>query len=204
MGTMIHLSVSNLDIDWGKNEYFTDHSPLFQKSDVAPVPNWYVVDDEVDNADNWEIHAVYKEGLSAPLHKIVARLNLLGHTLKNAEKNYTYDLNSNWFDDEHDVETYAVHFDDLKYAFSQLDIQTLVHQHDKIIHRTDKIFNDQLLEKISDARGGRPFSKKNYYGDFSSEDGFDPYTFLNLLSLNHSAALLPITWGFEELVDKAI
>ncbi len=30
MGSMIQLSVGRLEIDWGKNPGFADHSPLYQ------------------------------------------------------------------------------------------------------------------------------------------------------------------------------
>ncbi len=94
MGTMIHLSVGNLDIDWGKNEYFDDHSPLFQLSDVANVPFWYVKESEIKDPDNWELCCEYNLGLSAPLSKIVDRLHLLGYTLSNCEKQYNYEIKS--------------------------------------------------------------------------------------------------------------
>ena len=42
MGSMIHLSVGRLEIDWGKNYGFSDHSPLFQSADLAQVPYYYV------------------------------------------------------------------------------------------------------------------------------------------------------------------
>jgi hypothetical protein len=38
MGSMIHLSVGRLEVDWGKNNGFRDHSALFQQSDLAQVP----------------------------------------------------------------------------------------------------------------------------------------------------------------------
>lgn len=39
MGSMIHLAVGRLEIEWGKNEGFRDHSALFQgEADVADVP----------------------------------------------------------------------------------------------------------------------------------------------------------------------
>src|ERR1700737_238122 len=44
MGSMIHLSVGRLEIDWGKNRGFSDHSGLFQTTDVTSVPYYYVKD----------------------------------------------------------------------------------------------------------------------------------------------------------------
>ena len=42
MGSMIRLSVGRLEIDWGKNFQFADHSQLFQPTDLAQVPYYYV------------------------------------------------------------------------------------------------------------------------------------------------------------------
>lgn len=59
MGSMIHLAVGRLEVDWGKNRGFQDHSALFQgESDVADVPYFYVGDeDETDFEDErkWKI-----------------------------------------------------------------------------------------------------------------------------------------------------
>jgi len=37
MGSIIHLAVGRLEIDWGKNLGFIDHSALYQISDLAKV-----------------------------------------------------------------------------------------------------------------------------------------------------------------------
>lgn len=33
MGSIITLGIKKMDIDWGKNNYFNNHSILFQKND---------------------------------------------------------------------------------------------------------------------------------------------------------------------------
>ena len=43
MGSMIQLSVGRLEIDWGKNFRYSDHSELFQTCDLAQVPYYYVM-----------------------------------------------------------------------------------------------------------------------------------------------------------------
>lgn len=42
MRSMIYLVVGRLEIDWGKNSGLTDHSPLFQPTELAHVPYYYV------------------------------------------------------------------------------------------------------------------------------------------------------------------
>jgi len=36
MGSMIELGLGHLEIDWGKNEFFRNHSKLFLETDIAP------------------------------------------------------------------------------------------------------------------------------------------------------------------------
>jgi hypothetical protein len=67
MGSMIHLAVGRLEIDWGKNTGFTDHSPLFQPSDLTQVPYYYVKEDgktyvDTSGHERYELFAEYKEG----------------------------------------------------------------------------------------------------------------------------------------------
>src|ERR1039458_9204593 len=52
MGSMIHLAVGRLEIDWGKNFGFTDHSALFQISDLAKVPYYYAEEGGADLAED--------------------------------------------------------------------------------------------------------------------------------------------------------
>ena len=76
MGTMIHLSLGALQIDWGKNSHFADHSSLFQKSDLKKVLD-HGYDDPLE-----------MEGYSRPLGDVVARLELLGYTLKTVRSEF--------------------------------------------------------------------------------------------------------------------
>jgi hypothetical protein len=84
MGSTIHLSVGRLELDWGKNAGFTDHSPLFQVTDVTKVPYYYVDQDnphkEGGEPYDYNLTVQYKKGLSKPLAQIIDRINLLGHT----------------------------------------------------------------------------------------------------------------------------
>ena len=81
MGSMIHLAVGRLEIDWGKNSGFTDHSALFQPTDLAKVRYYYVKEDGETYVDEWgeerrELEAVLKDGVSKPLAQVVDRIEL--------------------------------------------------------------------------------------------------------------------------------
>lgn len=93
MGSMINLSVGGLEIDWGKNHYFTDHGDLFQTMDVKKIPYYYVSDDE-----DRKIITEYKDGLSKPLWQVLDRINLTGHTFSYAEKEFVLQSYMNYVD----------------------------------------------------------------------------------------------------------
>src|SRR5205085_8384780 len=103
MGSMIHLSVGRLEIDWGKNHGFTDHSPLFQPTDLTQVPYYYVahgsemVRDEYGDYE-FDLVTEYKDGLSKPLLQVIERINLLGHTIEYAKREFEYLSHLNHFD----------------------------------------------------------------------------------------------------------
>ena len=81
MGSMISLGVGRMEIDWGKNNSFTDHSALFPPQDVKMIPYYYVGDDG-------KPIVVAQEGYSRKLQSIKMRLNLLGYTLEAVENKY--------------------------------------------------------------------------------------------------------------------
>jgi hypothetical protein len=41
MGSFIHLGLGNFEIDWGKNQFFNNHSALFLPGDAKPAPHLY-------------------------------------------------------------------------------------------------------------------------------------------------------------------
>ena len=51
---MIQLFVGRLEIDWGKNVYFTDHSQFFQSGDLAQVPYYYIDENDSYNEEAGE------------------------------------------------------------------------------------------------------------------------------------------------------
>jgi len=81
MGSMISLGVGRMEIDWGKNNFFRNHSALFQTSDVKMIPYYYV-----DNDGNPLV--VEQEGYSRKLKAVKPRLDLLGYTLDIIEEKY--------------------------------------------------------------------------------------------------------------------
>ena len=87
MGSMISLSVGQIDIDYGKNEFFLNHAHLFQAGDRGVNEYDYVNDDGSP-------HVEVREALRRPLSRVVPRLELLGYTLPACE-----DMLASWLAD---------------------------------------------------------------------------------------------------------
>ena len=65
MSSIITLEIEGMLIDVGKNEFFLNHSCLFQKEDLKTIP--------YDNED--------KKGFSKSINSVKKRLDLLGYSL---------------------------------------------------------------------------------------------------------------------------
>lgn len=77
MGSIISLSLGALELDWGKNSFFRNHSALFKPNDVQPAP-YYYADGVIED----------KPAFVRRLHSVVRRLDLLGYTLRDCERLY--------------------------------------------------------------------------------------------------------------------
>lgn len=82
MGSMITLGIGRMEIDWGKNNSFRNHSILFRTSDVKFIPYYYV------DMDSGEPIIEMKEGYARKLSSIKKRLDLLGYDLVSIRKMY--------------------------------------------------------------------------------------------------------------------
>lgn len=77
MGSIISLSLGALELDWGKNSFFRNHSALFKPDDIRPAPYHYA-DGVVED----------KPAFVRSLRSVVRRLDLLGYSLPGCERLY--------------------------------------------------------------------------------------------------------------------
>jgi hypothetical protein len=141
---MIQLAVGKLEVDWGKNSDFGDHSALFQPSDVKDVPYYYVETDgkEYDPlSPDSKIVTEYKEGLSKPLYEVVDRIELLGYTLSNCEKEFVYLSRAGQFDPE------LFQFQHLKEALRTIDVVSISADYGEV-EGFGKSFRRQILPRL--------------------------------------------------------
>jgi len=199
MGSMIHLAVGRLEIDWGKNSGFSDHSPLFQPADVAQVPYYYVKEGGETGIDSsgqeeYELFTEYKEGMSKPLGQVVDRIHLLGHTLEHCEREFEYLSRLNTFDDRRFT------FKELKQALISIDVNAISADYGDMGEDFGKFFRRQMFDRLG--LGG--IAKDPDYARNNANEGMEnlsAYTILRLLALNPDARELPVTWQFADVEE---
>ena len=78
---MITLRLGRLEVDWGKNNFFTNHSPLFRATDLSEA-DYYYADDIVKR----------KPAYLRKLRHVIPRLELLGFSLEGCRRAYEEDI----------------------------------------------------------------------------------------------------------------
>lgn len=192
MGSMIYLAVGRLEVDWGKNSGFTDHSALFQgEQDVSNVQYYYTSDSEERDGEVTIITEL-KEGLSKPLFLVADRIRLMGYTLAFCEQEFNYLAEINGFDIE-------------KFSFRQLgdilrtvDVNSLSADYGEGGEDFGKFFSRQILPRL--VTSGLIADERDLKFEVAhGMENLSSYTILTLLSENPSARNLPVTWAFNDL-----
>ena len=199
MGSMIHLAVGRLEIDWGKNSGFTDHSPLFQLNDLAQVPYYYVKEGGETYVDStgqerYELFAEYKDGMSKPLGQVVDRIELLGYTMEHCKHEFEYLAEFNTFDDQRFA------FEELKQALVSIDVNAISADYGETGEDFGKFFRRQMFDRL----GLGAIAKDPHYARYQASEGMENLSassILRLLALNPKARDLPVTWQFADVEE---
>jgi hypothetical protein len=143
-GVPISLSVGRLEIDWGKNNGFIDHSALFQRSDLTQSPYYYAGSEKPGTTGDaeWEVIVEMKDGLSKPLAQVVERINLLGHTLAVCEKEFAS------LAALHQFHVNAFSFLTLQQALAAVDVSGLSPDYEEGEEDFGKLFRRQILPRL--------------------------------------------------------
>lgn len=194
---MIHLAVGRLEIDWGKNHGFSDHSALYQVGDLAQVPYFYVEDSDAaskEDEKDWKIIAEYKDGLSKPLHEVVDRIELLGHTMAHSEKEFLY------LSELTGLDTSKFNFGQLRKALSEIDVNSISVDYGEGGEDIGKFFRREIFPRLELSEIVEDPHYVQYEAAHAMEN-LSPYTVLKLLVENPSAQNLPVNWSFKDLED---
>jgi hypothetical protein len=197
MGSMIQLAVGRLAIDWGKNFGFTDHSPLFQVTDLAQVPYYYADgkgETYIDSTgeERSKLFAELKEGMSKPLGQVVDRIALLGHTLAHCEREFEY------LSAFTDFDTAQFRFDELKEALATIDVNAISADYGETGEDFEKFFRWKFFDRLRLASIPANPAYVQHQAAKAMEN-VSAYTVLRLLALNPKARDLPVTWQFADV-----
>jgi hypothetical protein len=197
MGSMIHLSVGRLEIDWGKNSGFTDHSGLFQATDVTDVPYYYAGSDYVDGAGEkqWKIRVEKKEGLSKKLSEVKERIELLGYTLNTCQQEFMSLADLNDFDSE------VFRFDELHKALATVDVSAIALDYGDGDEDFGEFFREQIFPKLGMEMLPADDTRRTLYNAAEGMENLSSHSVLRLLADNPNAADLPVIWTYKDVED---
>jgi HEPN/Toprim N-terminal domain 1 len=196
MGSMIHLAVGRLELDWGKNSGFTDHSALFQgERDVSDVPYYYAGDEDgidFEGHKKWKTIVEFKEGMQKPLMQVIDRLNLLGHTHSQCENEFACLAQFNGFNDSHF--TFAM----LQDVLASVDVTSLSANYGDGGEEFGKFFRRELAPRLgfNELLKNTPNGLHNFC---KSMENLSAYTVLHLLARNPQSISLPVQWAFNDV-----
>lgn len=184
MGSYIHLYLDRLEIDWGKNSSFADHSVLFESGDLGVGTYYYA-------ADVTEEKAAYVRVLG----NSVRRLEMLGYTLAACDSSYSFARES--FED-HDL-AHTLSFTQFLDALRSCAVTQVG------VPPTQSFRISALLLTAVPAlrREGPPPPEFSYQEqvEWSFFDSLDPLLLLRVLAENPANLELPISWTFDDVVS---
>ena len=199
MGSMISLGVGQMEIDWGKNNLFRNHSALFQMSDVKKIPYHYV-DDNGSQLITW------REGYSRKIKAVKPRLDLLGYTLEKIEEKYDQlkkDFLCRGFEKILSFETFSMILKEID--VSKINTPTLACEYEENGYYLGEFVRrcimpeKEIYQRLLDAVGGDEFKVR--YNLEAFLENMDPYIILRLLTENASCGELNVYWTFADVVE---
>lgn len=186
MGSIITLGVDNLEIDWGKNDFFRNHSKLFLPEDIKLVTYHY--------ADNIQRKM---PGYSRPLRKVKERLNLLGYTVEGCKDLFENQRSSipNHYPDEHQVP-----FEIFSKIISSVDVQKVSLPDEPDYYNFGEYVTKNILQ---DPEFTKQFPDFDQFGTSDGEfyENIDPYITLRLLAENPENLSKNVIWRFADVVE---
>lgn len=185
MGSMVTLRLGRLEVDWGKNEFFRNHSPLFDKADLGDAEYFYAHDEVV-------VQPAYVRKLS----RIIPRLELLGFSLDGCRTAYAEALRHV----PHYYPKVDIDFDTFRQALCAVDLDRV---------RNDEYDGDFDLGEfakyvLSDPEFSRVSAALS--GGVTRDDGaffenLDPYLILRLLGENAANLERDLVWGVHDVIE---
>ena len=198
MGSIIYLALGRLELDWGKNSGFTDHSALFQEPDVADFPYFYAGGGELPeptpDGKQWEVVTELKEGLSKPLPEVIDRMNLLGYSKRYAEAEFKQVMSMG------DSESSGLTFELLHKALKEVELDKVSLDYGEGGEDFGKFFRREISPRLR---------LREIVGEDLDEwsvgyamENLSPYAVMQLLADNPRARELPVNWQFNDVAEN--
>jgi hypothetical protein len=183
MGSYIHLYAGRIQLDWGKNNGFINHSGLFLPSDKKKVPYYY--------ADNV---TVYKPGYSSPLSRVKGRLEMLGYAWKRLEALY-----ENYLDEVHIGDGY-IPFGLLVVLLPFINLNAYKKNREYV----EEPFANFLFEQLSQLSLFKDFQQSERLTNQSIVEFIsylDPLILLRILAENQKNQKVKIVWQTADIIS---
>lgn len=195
MGTMISLALGRLEVDWGKNNSFSDHGALFQRSDVKPVASYYASEDWPDGDPIVEMN----EGLSKPLRNVRDRLELMGYTLRAVEHHYEK------LHQFHEIPDRPIPFSQLREALAKVDVNRVSGNYGTD-YEPGEFVRKEILERLALESEAHHYCDGGPRSDHWEIDllleNFGANGALRLLAENTNNLELEVSWGYTPLIES--
>ena len=191
MGTMIHLALGKLEVDWGKNNFFKNHGALYQPTDLKQIPTYYAGEDWSDDDPIIEL----SEGFGKPLKEVVDRMELLGFTLPTIEQQYCE------LHDFHELDEQPLPFERLRQALKNVDVNGVRGNYGEDFD-PGKFVRREIIDRLSlTSELDRRSLKPGHWEIDLLLENFSPYAVLRLLAQNPANLSLDVNWDFGQLVE---
>lgn len=184
MGSLISLGIEEFELDWGKNYNFQNHSKLFAESDKKEIMYYYEDEEKL------------RLGYSAPLKKVLKRLELLGYSLENTRDKFDTYLSE--YPDY--LEIPKIKFDDILQIFSKLKIEEYIvsreeGDYDLGEYVQENIFHNKLFKNFANILD---IKDRDIAGFF---ENLDTYVILRLIMENDDNLNLNLEWRTYDVIE---
>jgi HEPN/Toprim N-terminal domain 1 len=190
MESLILLGIENLELDWGKQHIWRNHSKLFCESDIKPA-SYYYFDDQ---NDSYRIEN--KPAYVRKLGGLIRRLELLGYTLSECCEQYT--------EQTHSAADYCkpLSFEAFRNMIASINVARVVVPDEPSNYDPGEFAAKVIFQDREFLRRNRIFSSMDEFTGLFYED-LDPYIALRLLAENPKNLEKDIIWRFEDYQSSA-
>ena len=185
MGSYITLSAGDLELDWGKDDLFQNHSKLFSRDDIKKVP-YYYAHGQMDR----------RNAFCRKLRDVMRRLELLGYSIPAIKQKFI----SSRVKGEADFPDLKIDFQILRAIMQTVDLGRFGRKGDGEYNG----LSEWILDGISSNRQIEGIGKLADIVNSENHDFFDhihPYAVLRLLIENPSNLDFELCWRYSDVVE---